>query len=144
MTDLVRPAAHAPDVGAWDHPLAAPNLEDARIAHALAPLADLPVLGRVEAVVRQRLRFKTWQYMTAVCDDVFLAFVVGTAGFASNGFVYAAELPGGAVHKRFAIAPLTVGTRVARSSTAGEHRFDARGLAIRIDNAGRAFTARIT
>lgn len=144
MSDLVRPDARAPEVRAWDHPLASPNLEDARIAHAFAPLADVPVLGRVEAVVRQRLRFKTWQYMTVASDDVFLAFVVGTAGFASNGFVYAAELPGGAVHKRFAIAPLTLGTRLAPSSTAGEHRFDARGLSIRIGNAARAFTARIS
>jgi hypothetical protein len=141
MSDLVRPDDHAPRVAAWDHPLGAPNIEDARIAHALAPLAGVPVLGRVEAAYRQRLRLKSWQYMTAVSEDVFVAFAVGTAGFASNGFVYAAELPSGRVHRRFAITPLMMGTQLAPSSTRGEHRFRAPGLGIAIANRGRAFTA---
>jgi hypothetical protein len=145
MTDLVEPAATRPRVSAWDHPLVDPNLEDAQIAHKLGVLARVPGLGRVEAAYRQRLRLKSWQYMTAVSDELFLAFVVGTAGFASNGFVYAAELPGGRVHKRFAITPLMVGTRLAPSSAAGTHRFDTRGLGVTIDNldAGRRFAAAI-
>lgn len=145
MGDLVDPRGAAPLVGAWDHPLADPNLEDAPILHALDRLAGMPAVGRAEAVYRQKLRLKTWQYMTAVTDELFVAFIVGTAGFASNGFVYAAELPGGAVHKRFAIAPLTVGTHLSPTSTRGAHRFTGRGVSIRIDNldAGRRFTAHL-
>ncbi len=141
--DLVGARETSPLVSAWDRPLVDPNIEDARIAHRLAPLAGVPVLGRVEAAYRQKLRLKSWQYMTAVTDELFIAFVVGTAGFASNGFVYAAELATGKVYKKFAITPLTVGTHVAPSSTSGTHRFHTRGLTVGIDNSGRAFTARV-
>jgi hypothetical protein len=145
--DLVAAGAAQPTVGLWDHPLADPNLEDAVIAHALDGLGGLglPALGRAEAAYRQRLRLKSWQYMTAVTDELFVAFVVGTAGFASNGFVYAAELPSGAVHKKFAITPLQRGARLAPSSAAGAHAFAARGLHVTIDNldGGRRFAARI-
>lgn len=147
MSDLVDPRAkgHPPTIGAWDHPLDEPNVEDAHIAHALDRFADMPGVGRLESAYRQRFRLKSWQYMTAATDDVFIAFVVGTAGFASNGFVYAAELPSGAVHKQFAITPMKVGTTVAPSSTAGAHRFATRGLAIGITNldGGRSFAAKI-
>jgi hypothetical protein len=153
--DLVEAGATRPRVAAWDHPLDAPNLEDARISHRLAPLAGMPgVGGVVEALVRQRFRLKSWQYMTAVTDELFIAFAAGTAGFASNGFVYAAELSGGAgepgsrtrggrVHEKFALTPLMVGTRLAPSSTSGSHRFAARGLSVSIENRGRAFDARV-
>jgi hypothetical protein len=144
MSDLVADEHTEPQVAEWSEPLRAPNIEDARIAHRLAPLASVPVLGRVEALYRKSLRLKSWQYMTAVCDDLFIAFVVGTAGFASNGFVYAVELKTGRVHKRFSITPLTLGTELAPSSTAGTHRFRNRGLSVAIDNeGGRSFTARI-
>jgi hypothetical protein len=146
MPDLVEPQSTSPRIAAWDHPLVAPNLEDARIEHALGALAPLPVLGRVESAYRQRFRLKSWQYMTAVNDELFVAFVVGTAGFASNGFVYAAELATGRIHQRFAIAPLMLGTRLAPSSVAGAHSFRrGRELAISIENrdGGRAFDARI-
>ncbi|HEY5927911.1 MAG TPA: DUF2804 family protein, partial [Kofleriaceae bacterium] len=103
---LVALGAHEPHIGAWLEPLIDPNIEDAQISHALAGLARVPGLGRIETAYRQKLRLKSWQYMTAVTDDLFIAFAVGTAGFASNGFVYAAELPSGRVHKRFAMAPL--------------------------------------
>src|SRR4051812_674121 len=143
MADLVSRNEVRPQVAAWDAPLGEPNIEDARIAHTFAPLAGVPGLGRIEAAYRQRFRLKSWQYMTAVCDDVFIAFVVGTAGFASNGFVYAAELGTGRVHKKFAITPLMVGTELAPSSTAGHHRFHSRGLDVAIENSGRAFKARV-
>ncbi len=143
--DLVAALGGEPIIGQWDHPLAAPNLEDAHIVHALAGAADLPGLSRLEAMYRKRFRLKTWQYMTAVSDDLFIAFVVGTAGFASNGFVYAAELPSGAVHEKFAITPLTVGTHLAPTSARGTHRFATSGLAVTIDNldGGRCFAASI-
>ncbi|HEU0029398.1 MAG TPA: DUF2804 domain-containing protein [Kofleriaceae bacterium] len=143
MADLVRPDAPAPQIAAWDQPLADPNLQDAQITHTLGALANVPVLGRVEAAYRQKFRLKSWQYMTAVSDELFVAFVVGTAGFASNGFVYAVELATGKVHQRFAITPLTVGTRVAPSSVEGQHRFQARGLGVTIDNRARSFTAKL-
>lgn len=146
MSDLVEPNGTTPIIGAWDHPLLEPNLEDARIEHALDRFAgEAGTLGRAETTVRQKLRLKSWQYMTASTDDLFIAFAVGTAGFASNGFVYAAELGSRAVHKRFAITPLQLGTRVAPSSAAGEHVFRARGLGIRIENldAGRRFAVTI-
>lgn len=145
MADLVHVRGTAPIVGAWDRPLREPNLEDAPIAHSLEGLARAPGGGLVERAYRQRFRLKSWQYMTAVTDDLFIAFVVGTAGFASNGFVYAAELPGGTVHKKFAITPLTVGTQVAPSSTRGKHRFSTKGIGIGIENLddGRRFAAKI-
>jgi hypothetical protein len=143
MADLVTGSETNPHVGEWNEPLDAPNIEDARIAHRFASLAGIPVFGRVEAAYRKSLRLKSWQYMTAVTDDLFIAFVVGTAGFASNGFVYVAELPSGRVHKRFAITPFMIGTELAPSSTAGGHRFRTRGLSVAIDNRGRSFVARI-
>jgi hypothetical protein len=145
MADLVSPRDHAPVVRAWDHALADPNLEDARIAHALDRLAEIPLINRLEAMYRG-FRMKRWQYMTAVTDELFLAFVVGTAGFAGNGFVYAAELPGGAVHQRFAITPLARGVTMAPTSARGSHRFAGTDLAIQIDNTrdGRVFHAAIT
>jgi hypothetical protein len=143
MSDLVAPQQRSPQVAAWDHPLAEPNIEDARISHRLEGLAGVPGLARVEAAYRKNLRLKSWQYMTAVTDDLFIAFVVGTAGFASNGFVYAAELPSGRVYKKFAITPLMVGARLAPSSTAGSHRFRTRGLLVSIENRGRSFGAEI-
>lgn len=144
MPDLVVPGSAAPHIAMWDDPLADPNLEDARVDHALAGLAGVPGLRAVEAAYRKRLRHKSWQYMTAVSADCLIAFVVGTAGFAGNGFVYVVER-GGAVHKRFAITPLGAGARLATSSVAGGHRFRARGLDIAIDNldGGRRFAARI-
>ncbi len=144
MRDLVEPNATSPIIGAWDHALLDPNLEDANIVHSLDGLTDLG-LGRAENAYRQKLRLKSWQYMTASTDDLFIAFVVGTAGFASNGFVYAAELAGGKVHKKFAITPLQIGTRVAPSSAAGAHSFRARGLGVAIENleGGRRFAAHI-
>lgn len=146
MPDLVAPHDSAPNVALWDHALAEPNLEDAQIAHALAPLARVPGLARVESSYRQRFRLKSWQYMTAATDELFLAFVVGTAGFASNGFCYAVELATGTVHKRFAITPLTVGTRLAPTSATGEHRFKTRKLDVAIANHddGRRFTAQLS
>ncbi|MBL0213617.1 MAG: DUF2804 domain-containing protein [Myxococcales bacterium] len=144
MHDLVEPNATSPIIGSWDHPLLDPNLEDAKIVHSLDGLTDLG-LGRAESTYRQKLRLKSWQYMTASTDDLFIAFVVGTAGFASNGFVYAAELAGGKVHKKFAITPLQIGTRVAPSSAAGAHSFRARGLGVAIENleGGRRFAAHV-
>lgn len=146
MSDLVAPDAAAPHIALWDHPLDHPNIEDAQIAHTLAPLGRVPVVGRLEGAYRKRLRLKSWQYMTVVSDELFLAFVVGTAGFASNGFVYAAELPSGRVHQRFAITPLRLGTQLAPSSTAGAHRIRTRNLAIAIQNqaGGRRFDVEIT
>jgi Protein of unknown function (DUF2804) len=144
MSDLVNPGAAAPHVAMWEHPLVDPNLEDAQCAHALSRLAGVPGARAVEAAYRRRLRHKTWQYMTAVSGDLFIAFVVGTAGFAGNGFVYVVER-GGQIHKRFAITPLGVGVDLSRSSTRGTHLFGARGLEIVIDNldGGRRFEARI-
>lgn len=143
MGDLV-PASHPdPHIAEWSEPLRSPNIEDARIEHKLAALAAVPGLGRMEAAYRKALRLKSWQYMTAVTDELFIAFVVGTAGFASNGFVYAAELPGGRVHSRFSITPFMVGAELASSSTQGAHRFRTRGLSISIENHGRSFVARI-
>lgn len=144
MSDLVVPGSSAPHIAMWDHPLAEPNLEDAHVEHALSRLAGLPGLQAVEAAYRKRLRHKSWQYMTAVSADCFIAFVVGTAGFAGNGFVYLVE-PSGRVHKRFAITPLGAGVRLAPSSVAGGHRFHARGLDVAIDNldGGRRFAARL-
>lgn len=132
-------------MGAWDHPLRDPNLEDAQIIHTFDRFTGAPGLGLVERAYRQRFRLKSWQYMTAVTDELFLAFVVGTAGFASNGFVYAAELPSGDVAKKFAVNPLTFGTHLAPSSTGGTHRFEARGLGISIANHddGRRFAAHV-
>ena len=144
MPDLVDPDATAPQVGAFDAPLTEPNIEDARIAHTLSPLAGVPVLGRVESAYRQRFRLKSWQYMTAVTDELFIAFAIGTAGFASNGFVYAVELPRGTLHKKFAITPLSVGVQLAPTSTSGGHRFHTRGLEIAIESRnGRGFATRI-
>jgi hypothetical protein len=143
MSDLVQRDEVRPQVNAWDAPLLDPNIEDARIGHTFAPLAGVPVVGKVEAMYRQRFRLKSWQYMTAVTDELFIAFVVGTAGFASNGFVYAAELGSGRVHKKFAITPLMVGTELAPSSVEGEHRFETRGLAVSIRNHGRTFDAHV-
>ena len=145
MTDLVAHPGARPIIGAWDHPLAEPNLEDAPIVHALDRLAGRPGIGRAESAYRQRFRLKSWQYMTAVTDELFLAFVVGTAGFASNGFVYAAELPTGEVHQRFAITPFTLGTRLSPTSARGGHRFATRGLSVAIDNldGGRRFAVHV-
>lgn len=145
MGDLVHKPGTAPIVGAWDHPLEEPNLEDAPIVHSLDRLAGLPILGRAEEAYRSKFRLKSWQYMTAVSDDLFIAFVVGTAGFASNGFVYAVERGDNSVHKKFAITPFSFGTTLAPSSTHGEHRFTTRGLTVEIENQahGRQFGARI-
>jgi hypothetical protein len=134
-----------PRIGAWDRPLVDPNLEDAKISHALERAGDYPGLSFVERMYRQRFRLKSWQYMTAVTDDLFMAFVVGTAGFAGNGFVYAAELPSGKVHEKFVITPLSVGVTVAPSSARGTHRIAAQGLSIQIDSleGGTGFTASI-
>lgn len=145
MTDLVAHPGADPIIGAWDHPLMAPNLEDARIVHALDRFAGMPGLGLAESAYRQRFRLKSWQYMTAVTDELFLAFAVGTAGFASNGFVYAAELPAGGVHQKFAVTPFTVGTKISPTSAAGAHRFATRGLSIAIENldGGRRFAVHL-
>lgn len=144
MSDLVLPGSAAPRIAIWDRPLDDPNLEDARIDHALGWLAKVPGLRALESAYRRRMRHKSWQYMTAASRDCFIAFVVGTAGFAGNGFVYVVER-GGAVHKRFAIRPFAAGARLAASSVAGGHRFTARGLDVAIDNldGGRRFAARI-
>lgn len=141
MSDLVEPNSTSPIIGAWDHPLLEPNLEDAQIVHALDRFAG----SRAEATYRQKLRLKSWQYMTASSADVFIAFAVGTAGFASNGFVYAAELDSNKVHKRFAITPLQVGTHVSPSSATGAHSFKTRALDTTIENldGGRRFAVRI-
>jgi hypothetical protein len=141
--DLVGTSGAAPIVGLWDQPLRDPNLEDA--AFSESGLASTPGGALVERAYRQRLRLKSWQYMTAVTDDLFVAFVVGTAGYASNGFVYAAELPSGAVHQKFAVVPLTLGAKVSRSSAYGQHRFSSRGLAISIESqdGGRRFAVHL-
>lgn len=145
MADLVEPGGTAPHVMLWNHPLAEPNIEDASIRHALAGLSKVPGLGRVESAYRQRFRLKRWQYMTAVTDELFVAFVVGTAGFAGNGFVYAVELPGGAVHQRFSITPFSAGARLSPTSTSGSHAFARRDLGIAIDclDGGRRFAVKI-
>lgn len=145
MPDLVATPNTAPVIAEWDHPLADPNLEDAAIAHLLSPLAKVPLANHLEPALRRRLRHKCWQYMTASNPDAFVAFVVGTAGFAGNGFVYVVEPRTAAVHSKFAITPLSRGVALAPSSTAGTHRFAGKDLEITIDNrdGGRAFVARI-
>src|SRR5678816_819972 len=69
----------------------------------------------------------------------------GTAGFASNGFVYAVELPSGKLHKKFSITPLSVGTTLAPTSTAGGHRFRSPGIEVAIESrgGGRGFATRV-
>lgn len=145
MNDLVEPGAREPRVGMWDHALADPNLEDATFAHGLSALAAVPGLRVLEGSYRKKLRLKSWQYMTAVTPELFVAFVVGTAGFASNGFIYVVERAGGRVYERFAITPLGRGAQLAPSSASGGHHFSGGGLAIDIANSdgGRRFTARI-
>ena len=125
-----------PAIASWDAALVDPNLEDAHIPHALPWLP-----GPLEALYRKKLRHKCWQYMTVSSGELFLAFIVGTAGFAGNGFVYLVD--GARVRKRFAITPLSAGVHLAPSSAAGQHRFASRRLTIAIDNNGRDFTARI-
>ncbi len=144
MPDLVQFSETAPRIAEWDHPLADPNLEDAAIVHKLAGLARVPGLGGLEAGYRKKFRHKSWQYMTACSDDVFVAFIVGTAGFAGNGFVYVVEPRTAAVASKFAITPLNRGTHLAASSASGQHRFEGSGLRIEIDNldGGRRFHAR--
>lgn len=145
MTDLVHKKGTAPLVGAWDHALENPNIEDAPIVHALDRFAGLPGLGRAEAAYRARFRMKSWQYMTAVSGDLFIAFVVGTAGFASNGFVYAVDLASNEMVKKFAITPLQIGTTLSPTSARGSHRFSTSGLSVSIDNLehGRSFAAKV-
>ena len=144
--DLVDPASHSPQIAIWDHPLDAPNLEDATIRHKLSRLANVPGLARFEAEYRKRFRHKTWQYMTAVGDDCFVAFIIGTAGYAGNGFIYVVQPSTGRVHSHFAITPLGKGVELAPSSTAGTHRFASRHLQIEIENlnGGRRFLAKAT
>ncbi len=156
MTALVS-ADGVPRIAAFDHPLDDPNLEDARIDHALARLADVQGLEHIESVYRRRFRLKSWQYMTAVSDELFLGFIIGTAGYASNAFVYASELPvepvssgrvaelsNGRLHKRIAITPLSLGTSIAPTSTTGGHRFRAPKLSLGIESrGGRGFGVRI-
>ncbi|CAN5914727.1 hypothetical protein BH11MYX2_BH11MYX2_25990 [soil metagenome] len=145
MGDLVHKPGTAPIVGRWDHALLDPNLEDAPIVHALDTLATVPLLQRAEAAYRAKFRLKSWQYMTAASDELFVAFVVGTAGFASNSFVYAVELATGQVHEKFAITPLSRGTTISGTSAKGGHRFATRGLTVAIENldSGRSFGVRI-
>ena len=145
MSDLVPKKGTAPIVGAWDHALEDPNIEDAPIVHALDRLAGLPGIGRAEAAYRARFRMKSWQYMTAVSGDLFIAFVVGTAGFASNGFVYAVDLATGEMAKKFAITPLQIGTTLSSTSARGSHRFATTGLSVGIENLeqGRSFAAKV-
>lgn len=133
-----------PVIASWNAALDDPNLEDAFVPHTLDALRDVPVLAHVEELYRTKLRHKCWQYMTVSAGDLFLAFAIGTAGFAGNGFVYVVE-PTGRVTKRFAITPLSAGVSLARSSAAGQHRFATRGLTITVDNldGGRSFDARI-
>lgn len=143
--DLVAPGAREPRIGLWDHALAEPNLEDATFAHGLSALAKVPGLRALEGSYRKKLRLKSWQYMTACSADLFVAFLIGTAGFASNAFVYIVERGSGRVHKRFAITPLGRGTSLAPTSARGGHHFEGGGLAIDLANqeGGRRFTARI-
>lgn len=143
--DLVSRRGTAPTIGAWDHALEDPNIEDAPIVHALDRFAGLPGIGRAEAAYRARFRMKSWQYMTAVSSDLFVAFVVGTAGFASNGFVYAVDLATKDMAKRFAITPLQIGTTLSPTSARGSHRFATTGLSVAIENLeqGRSFAARV-
>lgn len=145
MSDLVHKRGTAPVIGAWSHALEDPNLEDAPIVHALDRFAGLPGIGRAEAAYRARFRMKSWQYMTAVSPELFIAFVVGTAGFASNGFVYAVDLATGEMARTFAITPLQIGTRLSPTSARGGHRFTAQGLTVSIDNLehGRSFAASV-
>lgn len=148
MGDLVHKPGTPPTVGIWDEPLLHPNLEDAPIAHSLDALSTVPFLQRAEAAYRAKFRLKSWQYMTATTPELFIAFVVGTAGYASNGFVYAAELGGegrGTTHEKFAFMPLTIGTTVSPTSVRGTHKFTTRGLTVEIDNLdeGRRFAVRI-
>jgi hypothetical protein len=145
LGDLVHKPGTAPIVGRWDHALLDPNLEDAPIVHSLDKLATVPLLQRAEAAYRAKFRLKSWQYMTATSDELFIAFVVGTAGFASNSFVYAVELATGQVHEKFAITPMSVGTTLSRTSAKDGHRFATKGLTVAIDNldGGRAFGVRI-
>ena len=145
MTELVAPGAREPRIGMWDHALDEPNLEDATFAHGLSALAGIPGLRAIEGSYRKKLRLKSWQYMTASTAELFVAFVVGTAGFASNGFIYIIERASGRVHKRFAITPLGRGTQLSPTSARGSHHFEGGGLAIDLANhdGGRRFTARI-
>lgn len=144
MSDLVHKKGTAPTVGMWDHPLDDPNIEDAPIVHALDRFAGLPGLGRAEAAYRARFRLKSWQYMTAVSDELFIALSVGTAGFASTGFVYAVDLATQKLWSKFAINPLKVGTTLSPTSARGSHRFTTAGLSVSIDNLdqGRSFAAK--
>ena len=143
--DLVAKGAREPRIGLWDHALEEPNLEDATFAHGLSALAQIPGLRALEGSYRKKLRLKSWQYMTASNAELFVAFVVGTAGFASNAFIYIVERGSGRVHKRFAITPLGRGTSLSPTSARGSHHFEGGGLAIDIANqdGGRRFTARI-
>lgn len=82
---LVDRESGAVRVGAYAGAVAEANVEDARFPHALSALAGRPVVGRVEALYRRKLRLKTWQYMTLVSDRWFVAFAVASAGFAGDG-----------------------------------------------------------
>jgi hypothetical protein len=140
---LVDRATGAVRVAAFAGPLDDPNLEHARFPHAISALAGVPLLGRVEAQYRRRLRLKTWQYMSAVSDRWFAALAVADAGFAGNVFFYAIDRATGEVRRRFVIRPLAIGSRLSPTSATGTHRFRSRPLAIEIDNADGGRTMRV-
>ena len=73
VPDLVVPGSPAPRLALWDHPLADPNLEDARIPHALAGLA-----GATKALVFQ-LASLTDVHWT-MSGEVVLMTLVGGLG----------------------------------------------------------------
>ncbi len=141
---LVDRESGAVRVGAYAGAFAEANVEDARFPHALSALAGTPLLGRVEALYRRKLRLKTWQYMTLVSDRWFVAFAVASAGFAGNGFLYAIDRESGEVRRRFVIKPLAIGSDLSPTSASGRHRFRSRPLTIDIDNRdGRSFAVRM-
>jgi hypothetical protein len=138
---LVDRATGEVTVGRWDGPLLDPNLEDARIAHALSSFAGKPLLGKLEAGFRSSWRLKIWQYMSIVTDGWLMAVVVADAGFARNGFFYAIDTATGEVRHRASIRAGRGGVAVART-TAGdsEHRFRGRGLDLYVVNRDGART----
>ncbi len=123
--------------------LADANVEDARFPHALSALAGRPVLGRLEALYRRKLRLKTWQYMTLVSDRWFVAFAVASAGFAGNGFLYAIDRQTRRGQAALRHPAARHRQRSVGDQRAGRHRFRSRQLSIEIDNRTTGAASRI-
>ncbi len=102
----------------------------AQVGWARQPLLDcnLDAANFYTLKFLQKYRIKRWDYYAIFSPRHFFSATIADLGYAGNLFVYTLDFETGELHEEGLVVPFGKGVQLPRNSTAGESRFEGKGL----------------